>query len=143
MIRRPPRSTPLYSSAASDVYKREDTELDGRADIADRLSDEVGWLRRCADWVAQLDAGGYPPAVNLRPAGDWPDTAHIAVDLARVRAVLHRIAADLDELARARRIADLNTAATLPDRNAERRRRLAEPDLDLRAFCSRKGLPAS
>ncbi|HEY5178858.1 MAG TPA: hypothetical protein VIJ07_03645, partial [Dermatophilaceae bacterium] len=47
-----------------------------------------------------------------RPAGDWPDTAHIAVDLARVRAVLHRIAADLDELARARRIADLNTAAT-------------------------------
>src|SRR5660397_151089 len=25
MIRRPPRSTPLYSSAASDVYKRQDT----------------------------------------------------------------------------------------------------------------------
>ena len=129
--------------APEDPDSDEDTELDGRADIADRLSDEVGWLRRCADWVAQLDAGGYPPAVNLRPAGDWPDTAHIAVDLARVRAVLHRIAADLDELARARRIADLNTAATLPDRNAERRRRLAEPDLDLRAFCSRKGLPAS
>jgi len=129
--------------APEDPDSDEDTELDGRADIADRLSDEVGWLRRCADWVAQLDAGGYPPAVNLRPAGDWPDTAHIAVDLARVRAVLHRIAADLDELARARRIADLNTAATLPDRNAERRRRLAEPDLDLREFCSRKGLPAS
>jgi DNA invertase Pin-like site-specific DNA recombinase len=31
------------------------------------------------------------------------------------------------------KVADLNTAATLPDRNAERRRRLAEPDLDLRA----------
>src|SRR5660398_165093 len=27
MIRRPPRSTPLYSSAASDVYKRQ--EVDG------------------------------------------------------------------------------------------------------------------
>ena len=26
MIRRPPRSTPLYSSAASDVYKRQDPE---------------------------------------------------------------------------------------------------------------------
>ena len=26
---------------------------------------------------------------------------------------------------------------------AERRRRLAEPDLEFRAFCSRKGLPAS
>ena len=115
----------------------------GRDTIADRLSDEVDWLRRCADWLAQLDAGGYPPVVNLRSAGDWPDTAHIAVDVARVRAVLHRIAADLDELARARRVEDLNTAATLPDRNAELRRRLAEPDLDFRAFCSRKGLPAS
>jgi hypothetical protein len=126
-----------------DPDSDEDAELDGRDTIADRLSDEVGWLRRCADWLAQLDAGGYPPAVNLRPAGDWPDTAHIAVDLARVCAVLHRIAADLDELARARRVADLNTATALPDRRAERRRRLAEPDLDFRAFLLRKGLPAS
>ena len=60
-----------------------------------------------------------------------------------MRAVLHLIAADLDELARARRVADLNTAATLPGRNAELRRRLAEPDLDFGVFCSRKGLPAS
>src|SRR5660398_110949 len=28
MIRRPPRSTPLYSSAASDVYKTQDLGLD-------------------------------------------------------------------------------------------------------------------
>eukprot|EP00826_Nyctotherus_ovalis_P003830 TRINITY_DN1078_c0_g6_i1.p1 TRINITY_DN1078_c0_g6~~TRINITY_DN1078_c0_g6_i1.p1 ORF type:complete len:397 (+),score=119.87 TRINITY_DN1078_c0_g6_i1:24-1193(+) len=28
MIRRPPRSTPLYSSAASDVYKRQDVSLE-------------------------------------------------------------------------------------------------------------------
>src|SRR5660397_271228 len=28
MIRRPPRSTPLYSSAASDVYKRQPRERD-------------------------------------------------------------------------------------------------------------------
>src|SRR5660397_274459 len=27
MIRRPPRSTPLYSSAASDVYKRQDATV--------------------------------------------------------------------------------------------------------------------
>src|SRR5450759_4649435 len=27
MIRRPPRSTPLYSSAASDVYKRQNMDL--------------------------------------------------------------------------------------------------------------------
>src|SRR5674476_1489669 len=30
MIRRPPRSTPLYSSAASDVYKRQVMDLLGR-----------------------------------------------------------------------------------------------------------------
>ena len=98
--------------APEDPDSDEDAELDGRVTIADRLSDEVGWLRRCADWLVQLDAGGYPPAVNLRPAGDWPDTAHIAVDLARVRAVLHRIAADPDELARARRVADLTTSGS-------------------------------
>jgi hypothetical protein len=31
----------------------------------------------------------------------------------------------------------------LPGRRAERRRRLAGPDLEFRAFCARKGLPAS
>jgi len=46
-------------------------------------------------------------------------------------------------LARARRVQDLDTAAVLPDPRAERRRRLAEPDLEFRAFCARKGLPAS
>ena len=60
-----------------------------------------------------------------------------------MRAVINRIAADIDELARARRIEDLGTAAVLPGRRAERRRRLAEPDLEFRAFCARKGLPAS
>jgi hypothetical protein len=49
----------------------------------------------------------------------------------------------VDELARARRARDPDTAAGLPDRRAERRRRQAEPDLEFRAFCARKGLPAS
>jgi len=60
-----------------------------------------------------------------------------------VAAVTGRIAADVDELARARRVQDLNTAAVPPDRRAERRRRLAEPDLEFRAFCTRPRLPAS
>jgi hypothetical protein len=115
----------------------------GRDSIADRLSDEVSWLRQCADWLAHLDADSYPPAVNLRPAADWPDRAVVAVDLARVRAVIDRIAADIDELARARRVQDLTTAAVLPGPRTERRRRLAEPDLEFRAFCARKGLPVS
>jgi hypothetical protein len=50
----------------------------------------------------------------------------VAVDLARVAAVIGRIAADVDELARARRVQDLTTAAVLPVPRAERRRRPAE-----------------
>jgi hypothetical protein len=42
-----------------------------------------------------------------------------------------------------RRAQDLDTAAVLPDRRAERRRRLTEPDLEFRAFCIRRRLPAS
>ena len=118
--------------APEDPEGDDDAELDGRDLICGRLSDEVSWLRQCADWLAHLDADSYPPAVNLRPAADWPN-----------RAVIDRIAADVDELARARRVQDLNNAAVLPDSRAERRRRLAEPDLGFRAFCARRRLPAS
>ena len=96
--------------APEDPDSGEDAELDGRDSIADRLSDEVSWLRQCAEWLAHLDVDGYPPAVNLRPSADWPDRAVVAVDLARVRAVIERIAADVDELARARRVEDPDTA---------------------------------
>ena len=58
-------------------------------------------------------------------------------------AVIDRIAADVDELALPRRVQDPTTAAVLPDRRAERRRRLAEPDLEFRAFCTRRRLHAS
>ena len=129
--------------APEDPDSDEDTDLDGSDHLAGRLWDEVDWLRPCAGWLRQLDGGGYPPAVNLRAAADWPDRAVVAVDLARVAAVIDRIAADVDELARARRVRDLAAATVLPDRRAERRRRLAEPDLELRAFCGRNGLPAS
>ena len=47
------------------------------------------------------------------------------------------------ELARARRVADLGSAATLPHRRAERRRQVAELDLDFREFCRRNRLPQS
>jgi hypothetical protein len=115
--------------APGDPDSGEDTELCGRDSIAGRLADEVSWLRQCAGWLAHLDADSCPPAVSLRPAAGWPDRAVIA--------------AGVDELARARRAGDLDTAAVLPGRRAERRRRLAEPDLEFRAFCARKGLPAS
>ncbi len=64
-------------------------------------------------------------------------------DLPRVAATLQRIATDVDELARARRVADLGTPTALPDRRAGRQRRVAGPDLDFREFCRRSKLPQS
>jgi len=115
--------------APEDPGGDDDAELDGRDLICDRLFDEVGWLRQCAGWLTHLHTRELPPAVNLRPDDDHPDRAHVVADLPRVAAILQRIAADVDELARARRVADLGAAAALPDRRAERRRRVAEPDL--------------
>jgi hypothetical protein len=60
-----------------------------------------------------------------------------------VAAILDRIAADIDELGRARRVQDLDTATVLPGPRPERRRQLAEPDLEFRALCIRRRLPAS
>ena len=56
-----------------------------------------------------------------------------------MRAVIDRIAA-VDELARARRAQDLDTAAVMPDPRANAAGRLAEPDLEFRAFCARRGI---
>ncbi|MGW1091480.1 hypothetical protein ACWD4L_35760 [Streptomyces sp. NPDC002596] len=52
----------------------DDEELSGRASIAERLQDEVAWVRQCAEWIDHLDSKPYPPAANLRPEGDFPDT---------------------------------------------------------------------
>jgi hypothetical protein len=129
--------------APEDPEVDDDAELDGRDLICDRLSDEVSWLRQCADWPAHRDADSYTPAVNLHPSADWPDRAVVAVDLARVRAVIDHIAADVDELARARRVQDLNKcrgAARLAGRTPPAAGR-AGPEF--RAFCTRRRLPAS
>jgi hypothetical protein len=121
----------------------DDAELAGRDAVADRIGDEVTWLRRCVAWLEQLDTDDYPPVVNLRPEDDFPDRAQTVVTGSLIRSVLSRIAADLDELARARRAEDLQWAAVLPDRRAERRRRLAVPDLGLREFCAQRRIPMS
>jgi hypothetical protein len=131
--------------APEDPDADDDAELDGRDLICDRLVDEVGWIRQCAGWLTHLHTGQYqyPPAVNLRPDSDHPDRALVVVDLPRVAAILQRIAADVDELARARRAAGLGAAGALPDQRAGRRRRVTEPDLDFREFCRRNKLPRS
>jgi hypothetical protein len=78
--------------APEDPDTSEDTELDGRDPIADRLTDEVEWLRHCAGWLHHLHVQTYPPVVNLRPVSDWPDTAPVVADLPRIQAILERIA---------------------------------------------------
>src|SRR5660397_93258 len=62
MIRRPPRSTPLYSSAASDVYKRQRVDaaepVRRRADLArDRIRELAPDATRVDD--ARGDASGH------------------------------------------------------------------------------------
>ena len=71
----------------------------------------------------------YPPVINLRPEADHPDRCNIVVHVGRVRRVLLRIAADIDELARVRSIEDLEHAQVDGDVRAERRRRPAESPL--------------
>ena len=65
--------------APEDLDSGEDTELDGRDNIADRLSDEVSWLRQRAGWLSHLDADSYPPACARPPTGQtgpsWPPTS--------------------------------------------------------------------
>ena len=55
--------------------------------------------------------------------------------------ILRRIAYDIHELARSRRVADLDQATVAEDPRAERRRRVAEPALEFIAFCRRRGIP--
>jgi hypothetical protein len=69
--------------------------------------------------------------VNLRPDEDWPGTYYVPVDQARIVRVLQRIAHDLEELARARRVADMSTGTDEVDPRLRLRRRLAEPPIKL------------
>ncbi|MFB9576398.1 hypothetical protein [Streptomyces yanii] len=72
--------------APEDPDGSDDEELSGRASIAERLQDEVAWVRQCAEWIDHLDSKPYPPAANLRPEGDFPDTCAVPIRLPRVAA---------------------------------------------------------
>jgi len=76
--------------------------------------------------------------LNLRPDDDW-ETDNVVVDHDRVVRMLRRIAGDLDELARARRVADLSSAAVDADPRLGRRRRFAEPPIEFSTKDPSKG----
>lgn len=66
--------------APEDPDASDDEELAGTALVADRLDDEVGWLRQCAEWLDHLEHKTFPPAANLRPEGDHPNRCHVVVN---------------------------------------------------------------
>ena len=67
--------------------------------------------------------------MGVRPEADHPERCNIVIDISRVRRVLLRIAADIDELARDRSVEELEHAQVDRGVRAERRRRLAESPL--------------
>src|SRR5660398_322242 len=80
MIRRPPRSTPLYSSAASDVYKR---QVHGDPTGVSLL----GWANPA---VGQLSSGFGPRSTGIEGAS----TYHLGQDISNdCRTPLHAAAA--------------------------------------------------
>jgi len=73
--------------------------------------------------------------VNLRPGTDWPDSDSVAVDQDRVIRVLRRIAYNLEELARRRRVTDLSSRENDAGPRMRLRRRMGEPPIEI----SRRG----
>ena len=55
MIRRPPRSTPIKSSAASDVYKRQIKAADGKSDDYYQANELIATITTDETGVAVLD----------------------------------------------------------------------------------------
>ena len=108
----------------------EDSLPDAEEQVADRLTEEATMLISCVGWLESL-AAGETPAVNLRPDDDLPETCYVGVDQGRVIRMLRRIAHDLEELARTKRLADLSTRVSDADPRLRLRRRLAEPPIEI------------
>jgi hypothetical protein len=99
--------------------------------IADRLGDEARALRDVIDWLDKLVRTGMPEVLSLRPRSDFPLDYRVVASHERIVRILGRIASDIDELARARRVEDLSTEAVDADPRRRIRRRLAEPPIEI------------
>ncbi|MDQ2875888.1 MAG: hypothetical protein M3Y33_14305 [Actinomycetota bacterium] len=99
--------------------------------IADRLADEAQALRDVTDWLDKLVRTGMPEVLELRPRSDHPLHYRKLASCERIVAILGRIASDIDELARARRVQDLPAEANDADPRLRIRRRLAEPPIQV------------
>jgi len=99
--------------------------------VAERLADEAQALRDVTEWLDKLVRTGMPELVGIRPRSDHPLHHRVLASHERIVAILGRIASDIDELARARCVADLPTEANDADRRLRIRRRLAEPPIEM------------
>jgi hypothetical protein len=99
--------------------------------VADRLNDEAQALRDVVDWLDQLVRTGMPEVLDLRPRADFPLHYRVLANHERILRILGRISADIDELARARRVADLPTEGIDADPRLRIRRRLAEAPIEI------------
>src|SRR5450756_3245816 len=85
MIRRPPRSTQSRSSAASDVYKRQERlagipgALSAALQLAARTGARLAWIPRRVGERAALEAGAAPNLLaGGRPLADPRARAEVA-----------------------------------------------------------------
>ncbi|MGH3199669.1 MAG: hypothetical protein ACRDOH_06890 [Streptosporangiaceae bacterium] len=99
--------------------------------IAERLADEAQALRDVTDWLDKLVRTGMPEVLELRLRSDHPLHYRKLASHERIVAILGRIASDIDELARARRVEDLPAEANDADPRLRIRRRLAEPPIQM------------
>ena len=99
--------------------------------VAERLADEAQALRDVTEWLDKLVRTGMPELLELRPRSDHPLYHRVLASHERIIAILERIASDIDELARARRVADLPTEANDADLRLRIRRRMAEPPIQM------------
>src|SRR5674476_662298 len=95
MIRRPPRSTPLYSSAASDVYKRQRITLPPPTSLV--LAGRSGF---CGSVLKALMMPPPPPAVGVVEGVVLPPQAEStrARDAAPAAAVTQRARTELPRI---------------------------------------------
>src|SRR5660398_136195 len=76
MIRRPPRSTPLYSSAASDVYKRQPASVNVRIEILNEKGAQIDAFTAVVPMAGGMQLNDL---FRSRGLGDGPTAALIRV----------------------------------------------------------------
>src|SRR5665811_2483465 len=93
MIRRPPRSTRVRSSAASDVYKRQTMPVPSPASLAGRIHGSAAVKPSQYGRVDESGTVFVRTADGEREVGSYPGASHAAVSYTHLRA--HETVLDL------------------------------------------------